>query len=219
MANRPVFEVMEHAPFFRRMNIDFEFYNGFSIQQKQRCIRSLHGSYVKLTGNDKTLEVSSKSENPLGIALSAFNLSIVDEQGKRMTVESLFQGSKVFQYDQETLGPYTDIYTMSSLEAHKDIRLYGPGRIRGFRYFDQEFPINPPTYFFDWLYVNALHQNPDLAEKVIKYKAFTDIEFNPLRQINCQAEAAAIYVGLWNSGKLDEALKDKGTFKSVVFEE
>ena len=217
MANRPVFEVMEQAPFFRRVNIDFTFYNGFSFQQKLRCIRSLHGSYREATGNDKILEVSSKSGNPLGIDLSAFNLSLVDEQGKRMSVESLFQGSKVFRFGQEVLGPYTDIYTMPSPEAHKDERLRGPGRIKCFRYFDQEFPINPPTYFFDWLYVNTLHQYPELAEEVVKYKAFTDIEFNPARQINCQAEAAAIYVGLKNSGKLEEALKDKDAFRKVVF--
>ena len=218
MANRPVFEAMEQAPFFRRINIDFTFYNGFSFQQKQRCIRSLHGSYRDVTGKDKILEVSSKSDNPLGVALSAFNLSMVEEQGRQMTVESLFQGSKVFRYGQEILGPYTDIYTMQSPEAHKDERLRGPGKIKCFQYFDQEFPINPPTYFFDWLYVNALHQNPDLAEQVIRYKAFTDIEFNPARQINCQAEAAAIYVGLKNSGKLEEALEDKDTFRRVVFE-
>ena len=90
MANRPVFEVMEQAPFFRRINIDFTFYNGFSFQQKQRCIRSLHGSYREVTGNDMVLEVSGKSENPLGIALCAFNLSMIDEQGNRLTVESLF---------------------------------------------------------------------------------------------------------------------------------
>ena len=217
MANRPVFEVMEQAPFFRRVNIDFTFYNGFSFQQKLRCIRSLHGSYREATGNDMILEVSSKSEDPLGIALSAFNLSIVDEQENRMSVESLFQGSKVFRLGQEVLGPYTDIYTMPSPEAHKDERLRGPGRIKCFRYFDQEFPINPPTYFFDWLYVNTLHQNPELAEEVVKYKAFTDIEFNPARQINCQAEAASIYVGLKNSGKLEEALRDKDAFRKVVF--
>ena len=146
MANRPVFEVMEQAPFFRRVNIDFTFYNGFSFQQKQRCIRSLHRSYREVTGNDRILEVGS-----------------------------LFQWS------------------------------------------EENSPINPPTYFFDWLYVNTLHQNPELAEEVVKYKAFTDIEFNPARQINCQAEAAAIYVGLRNSGKLEEALKDKDAFRRVVF--
>ena len=218
MANRPVFEVMEQAPFFRRINIDFTFYNGFSFQQKQRCIRSLHGSYREVTGNDEILEVSSESDDPLGIALSAFNLSEGDDQGNRLTVESLFQRYKDNPPINPLLGPYTDIYTMPSPEAHKDERLRGPGNIKCFQYFDQEFPINPPTYFFDWLYVNALHQNPDLAEQVIRYKAFTDIEFNPARQINCQAEAAAIYVGLKNSGKLESALEEKDTFSRVVFE-
>jgi len=217
MAYRPVFEAVEQAPYFKKLDIEFTFYIGVSLQQKQKCIRSLHENYKEVTGNDRALEISSKSENPLGTALSAFNLSIVDGHGGQMTVESLFQGSKVFRNGQETLGPYTDLYTMSSLEAHKDQRLRGPGKIHGFQYFGLDFPINPPTYFFDWLYINALHQNPELAKEVISYNAFTDFEFNPLGQINCQAEAAAVYVGLKNSGNLEEALKDKDAFRRIVF--
>ena len=214
MANRPVFEVMEQAPFVRRVDIDFKFYSGFSIQQKQRCIRSLHDSYTKQTGNDRILEISSKSETPAGVALSAFNLSLTDGDENSKTVESLFQGSKVFEQG----GPYTDIYNMTSVEAHKDIRIRESGKITAFRYYGEDFPTMPMTFFFDWLYVNVLHKNITLAEKVMKYTAFTDIEFNPQRQINCQAEAAAIFAGLKRSGMLEEALKDKDKFKQIVFD-
>ena len=213
MANRPVFEVLEQAPFFRRVNIEFTFYNGFSFQQKQRCIRSLHESYKEATGNDRILEVSSKSENPLGNALSAYNLATPEVDGLSMTVESLFQGSKVFEQG----GPFHEMYRYSSQMAHRESWNRKCGQLVGFQYFDQSFPKDPPTFFFDWLYANVLHQNSELIEEVAKYSAFTDIEFNPIRQKNCQAEAVAIYVGLRRSGKLWDALKDKEAFKEVVF--
>ena len=212
MANRPVFEVMEQSPFVRKRNIDFKFFSGFSIQQKQRCIRSLHESYTVETGNDKILEISSKSENPLGVALSAFNLSKVDDKGLHLSVESLFQGSKVFELG----GPYKDLYFKSSLEAHKDNRIRESGIITGFQFYNQYFPNEPKTYFFDWLYINILHQNTELADEIMEYNAFTDIEFNPQRQLNCQAEAAAIYVGLRKIGKLEEVL-DKYKLKKILY--
>ena len=213
MANRPVFETTDHSPFFRKTNIDFMFYNGFSIQQKQRCIRSLHETYTKVSGNDKVLEISSKSEVPCGVALSAFNLSMTASDGNVLSVESLFQGSKVF----EKGGPYNDIYFKSSSEAHKDNRIRESGKVIGFRYYDKDFPITPNTFFFNWLYINVLHQNQELEDKLMKYNAFTDIEFNPQRQINCQAEAAAIYVGLKKRGVLEEALENKDCFRRIVY--
>ena len=47
---------------------------------------------------------------------------------------------------------------------------------------------------------------------------FTDIEFNPNRQTNCQAAAAAFYVSLRNSGRLEEALGDRALFCRLVGE-
>ena len=51
----------------------------------------------------------------------------------------------------------------------------------------------------------------------MEYDAFTDIEFNPNRSINCQAEAAAIYVSLQQQGLLGEALQSKERFLEVVY--
>ena len=39
--------------------------------------------------------------------------------------------------------------------------------------------LNPKTIFYDWLYINAVLENPLLAAELLKYNAFTDIEFNP----------------------------------------
>lgn len=67
------------------------------------------------------------------------------------------------------------------------------------------------------MYINTLHLNKELAEKIMEYDVFTDIAFNPQKSINCQAEAAAIYVSIKKQGLLEEALKDKENFRKIVY--
>ena len=59
--------------------------------------------------------------------------------------------------------------------------------------------------------------HPDLTEQISVYDAFTDIEFNPQKSINCQAEAAALYVSLKRQSLLKEALKSKEDFLNIVY--
>ncbi len=65
--------------------------------------------------------------------------------------------------------------------------------------------------------MNALAQSKALAEQILEYDAFTDIEFNPQKSINCQAEAAAVYVSLQRLGLLEEALQSKEKFREIVY--
>ena len=74
----------------------------------------------------------------------------------------------------------------------------------GYEFEGKRFPTFPMTAFYNWLYANALLENPELAAEIVKYDAFTDIEFNPNKSRNCQAEAAAVFVGLARRGLLDE---------------
>jgi hypothetical protein len=127
-------------------------------------------------------------------------------------VECAFQGSKVFEHG----GPYLDILGMTSREAKKDERLRSSGRLTGFTFCGNDWPLEPQTAFYDWLYINALNKNPDLAEKISVYSAFTDIEFNPERSINCQAYSVALYRSLKMRGLLDEALDSKEAFLGIV---
>ena len=80
-----------------------------------------------------------------------------------------------------------------------------------------EFPANPKTFFYDWLYVNAVSQNKELLSKLSEYTAFTDIAFNPEKSINCQARSAAICVSLLKKGLLATVLENKETFKEIVY--
>lgn len=213
MANRPVFVVSLDKRYCIKENVEFEFFSGFSDKQKKKCITSLHQAYLKNNADKKILEISSKSEDELGIKLSAFNLMIKTKNGKEFSVESAFQASKVF----EKGGPYKDLLNVSSRSAKKDERLKNSGKIIAFSINEKTFPTEPKTFFYNWLYINTLHLYGELVEQLINYNAFTDIAFNPEKSINCQAEAAAIYVSLHKQGLLQEALKGKETFLDIVY--
>lgn len=213
MANRPVFVMSLDKRYCIRENVEFEFFSGFSDKQQRKSIQSLHQAYLKKHADKKVLEISSKSEDELGIRLSAFNLMIRTPNGKEFSVESAFQASKVF----EKGGPYKDLLDVTSKQAKKDERLKNNGKIIKFFFNGLTFETEPKTYFYNWLYINTLHLYDELTEQLIDYNAFTDIAFNPQKSINCQAEAATIYVSLQKQGLLQEALKSKDAFLDIVY--
>ncbi len=213
MAVRPVF-VASDTGIVEIVEVAFEWYPGFSISQKQKSIAALHSVATSSLGEEigSLLEVSSKSSEKLGVDLSAFNLSIVLKDGNRTTVESVFQGSKVFEQG----GPFKDLIWKSSREAKKDNRIKNSGRLLKFNSNGIDWPLDPPSAFYDWIYINALHLQPALVDEVSHYNAFTDIEFNPKKQINCQAYSVALYVALKNHSQLDEALKSPTDYLDLM---
>lgn len=48
----------------------FEWYSGFAVSQIQKSIKSLHNAIIKADVNAKTLEISTKSPEAIGIRLS-----------------------------------------------------------------------------------------------------------------------------------------------------
>ncbi|QFJ56000.1 DarT1-associated NADAR antitoxin family protein [Pseudobutyrivibrio xylanivorans] len=212
MANRPVYISLAEKPFYKIANTEFEFFSGFSIQQKQRSIKSLHDAFLLSCPNNKVLEVSRKSPLQIGNKLSAFNLKY-RMNGKYYPVECLFQGSKVFENGKV----YQDLYERQPGEAKKDERLKNSGRIVGFKLDNTDFESEPKDFFYNWLYINALNNDENIGKELLEYDSFTDIEFNPKKSINCQAIAVAIYVGLVKSNNLEEALKSPEEFRKVVY--
>lgn len=214
MAQRPVFYVSTRIPYYREEMVTFQFSPGFAVVQKQKNIQEIHRAFIAKHRNARPLEISSKSETLLGVQLSAFNLHI-SINGTDTTVESAFQSSKVFRDG----GPYTDLLYRLPYEAKKDPRLQESGPLTGFDFDGQVFPLWPRTFFYDWLYINAVHTNKDLMEKLCQYNCFTDIEFNPQKSINCQARSAAIYVSLNAANMIDEAVSSPREFKRIVYGE
>ncbi|WP_399504379.1 DUF6977 family protein [uncultured Actinomyces sp.] len=213
MARRPVFVPDSDKPYVSEVSLDFEYFPGSSIQQKQRSVASLHASYVARFPSSRVLEVSSKSERDLGVQLSAFNLMIEHPGRGSYSVECAFQASKVFLHG----GPFVDLFNASSRAAKTDRRLRESGELVGFRYLTDQFPLDPKTYFYDWLYASALCRHDKLVEQVMMFDAFTDIEHNPERAINCQARTVAKVVGLARAGLLADALQSPRAFLELGY--
>lgn len=206
MATRPVFKpASDSSSMVEEVEVEFEWHPGFSKKQKRKSIRSLHRS-ARRRGLDGILEISTKSESELGRNLSAFNLMV--RKNPPLSVESAYQGSKVFQNG----GPYHDLYGKSPLEAKKDDRLRNSGDLVAFDLNGQQWPLEPKTAFYDWLYLRALNQYKGRIDQLLKYDGFTDIEFNPDKSVNCQARAIAMGVALRRAGYLEEAIRSKDSF-------
>lgn len=211
MARRPVFRpVLSGPPFVEEVVLDFDWHPGFAKSQAQKSIASLHAA-ARERGLSPVLEISSKSDTPLGVALSAFNLTL--QLGDRtMPVEVAFQGSKVF----ERGGPFHDLYSASSRNAKTDERIRSSGQLVGFNLLGQKWPTEPQTCFYDWLYITALSQHPEVAREVVGFKAFSDIAFNPDKSLNCQARSAAVFVALAEQGLIAQATRDRESYLAVI---
>ena len=213
MAIRPVFEVLEDDKLFTRCDIEFKM-RGVTTAQIRKNIRELHEIYLATHPDKKILEISTKSADELGVKLSAFNLMI--REG--VSLESAFQGSKVF----ERGGPYTNLIGKPAVYAKSDGRLKNSGALISFNFEGKDFPKDPPTFFYNWFYITTLAANEDLAQELLvqKFDAFTDIAFNPDKgKVNCQAEAAAIFVSLSRQNLLEDALADEKNFLRIVYNE
>lgn len=208
MANRPVYlPGLKGNALVVPIDVEFKWIAGMAVSQKQKSIRSLHEAAAK-RNVPKVLEISSKSENPLGVKLSAFNLHLTTPGGLNISVENAFQASKVFQHG----GPYLDLLQVTPREAKKDPRLSTSGDLKEFRLEGQDWPTRPLTAFYDWLYLSALRQSPMLAEQLLAFDGFTDIEFNPERSLNCQAASAALFVALSRRGEIEAAISNRDAF-------
>jgi len=213
MAKRPIFiPNINGNQLFIEENIDFNWFSGFAISQKQKSVESLHKKAFE-KGYEKLLEVSSKSSELLGQRLSAFSLEIETKQYGKISVECAFQGSKIFRGNKQ----YPEIYTRTSLEAKRFHKLNSSGELIGFKFEDEEWELEPKSAFYDWLYIKALYPHKDFLKKLYKYQAFTDIEFNPIKSINCQARTCAIIVSLLKRDLYDEAMSSKKRFIEIIY--
>lgn len=189
----------------------FEYFGGFAITQKRKNIQSFHNA-INLEHSYKILEVSRKNENELGIMLSAFNLMItIDDEN--YPVECIYQASKVFgdiQFEQcqFMLPAEAKRFVKENVESQKL-------SITKFKFRNINFPLEPKSLFYDYLYIYALSQNLDLAEKIILYDCFTDIEFNHKKQYASQARSCAIFKYLYLNNVVDDFLSNPFKFESI----
>lgn len=214
MANRPIFVPTSNTKeLFKEVDVEFKYHNGFAVSQKSKSINSLHENALN-HGYHEVLEVSTKSSEKLGHRLSAFNLMLETENYGTISIESVFQGSKVF----DNGGPYNDIYSKDSLSAKRDERIKNSGNLQCFEFENTIWELEPKSAFYDWIYIKALLPHIEfIKENLTKYDAFSDIEFNPKKSINCQARTCAILVSLINLDLLDAAMESPAQFNGIVY--
>ena len=211
MARRPVFlPVLDGHSLVQERMFEFKWAAGFAEVQKKKNIKALHEA-ARRSGIQRILEISTKSSEMIGRRLSAFSLRIT-LQGKEYPLESVYQGSKVF----EGGGPFSEIFDLSPREAKKFIRTCDRGEIVSFQLEGLSYPLLPKNAFYDWLYIRSLMDHTDWIMEHVQYDAFTDIEFNPGRQVNCQARAFAEYLSLLHRGHLQEAVADFECFVKTL---
>lgn len=150
----------------------------------------MHSNAVQKSICRRPLEVSSKSIELMGQALSAFNLKVLHPSAGKISLESAFQGSKVF----ERSGHISHAYNMDPRDAKTIAREANSNdSLKGFQWVDRFWPLEPKSWFYDWLYISAvLQSHPEAPNLLRTYDAFTDIEFNPQKSFNCQARSCAI---------------------------
>lgn len=194
----------EEESLFTEELVEFQWVPGLAISQGRKSVMNLHEAAISKHGIQRILEISTRSQNELGISLSAFNLQVSIAE-RNYPVEAVYQSSKVFQNG----GPYLDLMSANAFDSKKDLRLKNSGELIGFRFENQDWPLTTSPNFYDYLYIRALMENVD-RKKLLQFEAFSDIAFNQNslnskvgKSFNCQARSAAIYVSLL--GKMSEA--------------
>lgn len=182
MATRPAY-LIENGKVIRK-DYDFTWISGLSASQKQKCALSLHDAIRSADASANPLEVSTKSNDSLGVKMSAFNLML-----DGFHLENVFQSGKVFAFG----GPFPNLMHMHPREAKHHACLRESGTLIGFRYQGIVFPLEPKTLFYDYIYIKAIWETltDNEIQQIRNYTHFTDIEFNPAKSINTQAKTAA----------------------------
>lgn len=222
MAKRYIYYIGDDNKYHQEL-IDFKWFPGLSKSQYKKSSSSLINVFNKKHSNDNlsVLEISTASNNHLGIKCSAFNLRVIASNSKVYTVEQIFQAAKYFDGDSDEVQEKRALQILnkkSPYGAKKLTRELGQKqKLVKFRIEGKNYVTCPQTAFYNWVYVNVLYKHKELAEGICKYQGFSDIYFNPKRSINTQAEACARYVYLVKTGMLDHALESFDNFIRDVY--
>lgn len=214
-AERPVFlSTADPARPVDSRLLRFRWFPGRSGDQKRRCIESLHDRVrAELIGVERIMEVSRSSVDHAGRALSAFNLALQLPEAGRVTVECAYQCAKVF----DSGGPFPELLELPPDTVRRRLAGHSASSFRGFHLLGRDWPTEPDTLFYDWLYASALLDNPQLMGKALAFQAYSDIAFNPRRSRACQARALARAVSLQRAGVLERALRSPDCFAELGF--
>lgn len=197
MAVRKVYLPVNGFPYVREIPVTFPWSNG----SRHQIIQAVQEAFHSLHPDIPALEVSLASPQPEGVGAAAMKLPLrLASQEQEIPVGIIYQASRVF----ENGGPYPELLQCSRQTVQKERRLQQSGKCVRYQLEEREFPLEPHPYaFFNWLYGRALLQNPEKAEGILKFGAFTDLDLGSAKKDkNSPARAAAVYAGLAAAGRL-----------------
>lgn len=211
MAVRPVFVPKpDRGPLVEIVNFDIVWHGGFALSQKQKNVSELHRA-AERAGIGPVLEISTKSPLEVGRRLSAFSLKL-EVTGEFKSLESVYQSSKVFSVS----GQHLELMDMDPYQAKKEVRRLGLGEIVAFEFEGKKYPTEPKNAFYDWLYLRAIAPHEDWIKRNLHFSAYSDIEFNPNRSINCQGRAVAEFHALSMRGVASDCMDDFYKFHRML---
>ena len=152
--------------------------------------------------NLRVLEISSRSDDPLGRSLSAMRLRADDtDSERRLPVESIYQAAKCYGEGGPDEAPLPNGF--DAKRRDRDRR--AGGALTGFEHAETFWPAASGSAFYDRIWIKAAGvaeaTHPSLG--LHRYDAFSDQFHRPGQAVACQARAAAMFVGLDRAGKRD----------------
>lgn len=87
----------------------------------EMAVNAVHKGVHKEGVEGDVLEISTASSKEVGKRLSAFSLKY-PLNGKLISLESVYQGSKLFKDDDKTIGPFTELFEKTPAEAKKFVK-------------------------------------------------------------------------------------------------
>ena len=150
--------------------------------------------------NMRVLEISSRSDDPLGRALSAMNLRAAGSDGdRRLPVESIYQAAKCYGHG----GPDEPPVPNGFDAKRRDRERRNAGSLRGFQHDGTFWPAASGSAFYDREWIKAAAA-AGATRELARYDAYTDQFHRPGAAVACQARSAAMLVGLDRSRQLGQ---------------
>ena len=131
MATKMCFKVNEEKVFDENI-VSFTYVKGMAFSQKCKNVLSFHSSIQSQFPNAKIIEISTKSNNPVGVALSAFNLTL-----DGYPVECIYHASKVFEDGRS----FEFVKDYLPRDAKRYIRENSQGALQCYRYKGREISL------------------------------------------------------------------------------
>lgn len=208
MVIRSVYSTRKDAPYYYEHCIEVS--GNKKEDSTETRVGQLHAAFKHLVEDKKVMEFSSKSDNKSVKKLLPGKLvKLVD--GQKVTVNNIFKTAERVTADGSSAGGIA-VNVVNKTVVEEGSRK-APKAI-GYKYDGHIFSSRPRQMFYNYLYINALLEHPDMMAELAEYDAFSDSLVASNSGNPVPAQAVAIYVSLARLGLLEKA-RDPEEFEKL----